>query len=56
MGTKVLIVDDSKLARIVIGKAITALQPNWTRVEAASAEDALAHAAKGNSRSGDPRL
>jgi CheY-like chemotaxis protein len=36
----VLIVDDSKLARIVVGKAIAAAQPDWRRVEAASAEEA----------------
>ena len=42
MGTTVLIVDDSKLARIVLGKAITALQPDWTRVEAANADEAIA--------------
>ncbi|BCH62347.1 hypothetical protein RvVAR0630_pl04890 (plasmid) [Agrobacterium vitis] len=38
----VLMVDDSKLARIVAGKAIAALQPDWTRIEAGSAADALA--------------
>jgi CheY-like chemotaxis protein len=37
----VLIVDDSKLARIVMARAITALQPDWTRVEAANADEAL---------------
>ena len=42
MGTTVLIVDDSKLARIVLSKAITALQPEWTRVEAGNADEALA--------------
>jgi len=42
MGTTVLIVDDSKLARIVVGKAIAALQPDWTRVEAGNADEALA--------------
>jgi CheY-like chemotaxis protein len=36
-----LVVDDSKLARIVAGKAITALQPDWQRLEASSAEEAL---------------
>jgi CheY-like chemotaxis protein len=41
MGTTILIVDDSKLARIVLGKAITALQPDWTRVEAGNADEAL---------------
>jgi len=38
----VLIVDDSKLARIVMAKAITALQPDWVRVEASNADEALA--------------
>jgi CheY-like chemotaxis protein len=42
MGTIVLIVDDSKLARIVLAKAINALQPGWERVEAANADEALA--------------
>ncbi|HEX2525443.1 MAG TPA: response regulator [Geminicoccus sp.] len=42
METKVLIVDDSKLARIVVGKAVAALQPDWIRVEAANADQALA--------------
>ena len=37
----VLVVDDSKLARIVAGKALAALQPDWVRVEAGSAADAL---------------
>ena len=37
----VLLVDDSKLARIVAGKTIAALQPDWTRIEAANADDAL---------------
>ena len=41
MTVKVLVVDDSKLARIVAGKAIAALQPNWLRVEAVNAADAL---------------
>ena len=39
--TAVLIVDDSKLARIVVGKAVAALQPEWERLEAGSADDAL---------------
>jgi CheY-like chemotaxis protein len=41
MATTVLIVDDSKLARIVAGKALAALQPEWERVEAGNADDAL---------------
>ncbi|RAK57546.1 response regulator transcription factor [Phenylobacterium deserti] len=38
----VLIVDDSKLARIVVGKAIAALQPEWVRLEAGNADEATA--------------
>ena len=41
MSTKVLVVDDSKLARIVVGKALTALQPDWSRVEAGNADEAM---------------
>jgi CheY-like chemotaxis protein len=40
--TTVLIVDDSKLARIVSAKAIAALQPDWQRLEASGADEALA--------------
>lgn len=41
MPITVLVVDDSKLARIVAGKALNQLRPEWTRVEAASAAEAL---------------
>jgi len=41
MAISVLVVDDSKLARIVVGKAIGALQPDWERLEAGTAADAL---------------
>ena len=41
MTTTILIVDDSKLARIVASKAVTALYPDWDRVEAGSADEAL---------------
>jgi CheY-like chemotaxis protein len=41
MSVTVMIVDDSKLARIVAGKALTELQPGWDRVEASSAAQAL---------------
>lgn len=47
MGYKVLIVDDSKLARMAIAKLIAALQPGWTRIEAASAQEAIACFTKG---------
>jgi CheY-like chemotaxis protein len=40
--TAILIVDDSKLARIVMGKAISALQPDWTKLEAGNADEAQA--------------
>ncbi|EQB07691.1 response regulator receiver [Novosphingobium lindaniclasticum LE124] len=36
-----MIVDDSKLARIVAAKALTQLQPEWGKVEAGSAREAL---------------
>ena len=37
----VLLVDDSKLARIVAGKTIAALHPDWARIEASNADEAL---------------
>lgn len=40
MAVNVLIVDDSKLARIVVTKALAQLQPEWTKVEAGSAAQA----------------
>ena len=40
--TTILIVDDSKLARIVMGKAIAALQPDWQKLESGNADEALA--------------
>jgi CheY-like chemotaxis protein len=42
MSLRVLIVDDSKLARMVMAKLLTTLHPDWTRVEAANADEALA--------------
>ena len=42
MSYKVLVVDDSKLARMAVAKALEALRPGWTRVEAANADEALA--------------
>ena len=41
MATSILIVDDSKLARIVVGKAVSAIRPDWERLEAGSAAEAL---------------
>jgi CheY-like chemotaxis protein len=41
MAVTIMVVDDSKLARIVAGKTIAALQPDWIRVEASNADEAL---------------
>ena len=46
MGYRVLVVDDSKLARMAVAKALTTLHPDWTRMEAANADEALALASK----------
>jgi CheY-like chemotaxis protein len=35
------VVDDSKLARMAVAKSLNALRPDWTRVEAATAAEAL---------------
>lgn len=41
MSVTVLIVDDSKLARIVAGKALAQLQPAWNKIEANGSAEAL---------------
>ncbi len=41
MPYKLLIVDDSKLARMSAAKALNTLYPDWTRVEASNADEAL---------------
>ena len=41
MNYKVLVVDDSRLARMAVAKALNAVQPEWTRIEAANADEAL---------------
>lgn len=41
MSLTILIVDDSKLARMSVVKSLKALHPDWTRLEAANAEEAL---------------
>ena len=46
MSYRVLVVDDSKLARMAVAKALNALHPDWSRVEAANADEALALAGK----------
>jgi CheY-like chemotaxis protein len=45
---KVLIVDDSKLARMAVVKALTALHPDWQRLEASNADEALGHINQGS--------
>lgn len=40
MTYKILIVDDSMLARMAVVKALKALHPDWTRLEAANASEA----------------
>jgi CheY-like chemotaxis protein len=41
MPYKVLILDDSKLARMVVASACRRIRPDWDLVEAANADDAL---------------
>ncbi len=42
MTYKILIVDDSKLARMAVAKVLNTLRPDWSRVEATNADEALA--------------
>ena len=42
MKYRILVVDDSKLARMAVAKALSALHPDWVRLEAANADEALA--------------
>jgi CheY-like chemotaxis protein len=42
MSYRILIVDDSKLARMAAAKTLGVLRPDWTRVEASGADEALA--------------
>lgn len=41
MSYKVLVVDDSRLARMVMANAFRRLYPDWTLIEATGAEEAL---------------
>ena len=41
MSYRLLIVDDSKLARMSAAKALNSLQPDWGRLEASNADEAL---------------
>ena len=42
MAFKILIVDDSKLARMAVAKALNSLRPDWTRLEATNSDEAVA--------------
>jgi DNA-binding NarL/FixJ family response regulator len=42
MSYKILIIDDSKLARMAAAKALNNLRPDWVRLEASNADEAMA--------------
>lgn len=42
MAYRILIVDDSKLARMAVAKALSNLRPDWERLEATNSDEALA--------------
>jgi len=44
MPYKILVVDDSKLARMAVAKLLNILRPDWVRVEAANADEAMTQA------------
>jgi CheY-like chemotaxis protein len=41
MTYRILVVDDSKLARMAVAKMFSTVRPDWIRVEASGAEEAL---------------
>ena len=41
MTYRILVVDDSKLARMSVARLLDALRPTWTRIEAANATEAI---------------
>lgn len=41
MKYRVLVVDDSKLARMAVAKALSARHPDWLRLEASNADEAM---------------
>ncbi len=41
MKYRILVVDDSKLARMAIAKSLNAVHPDWIRLDAANADEAL---------------
>lgn len=42
MSYRILVVDDSKLARMAVGKVLGVVHPDWIRVEASNADEAVA--------------
>jgi CheY-like chemotaxis protein len=42
MSYKILVVDDSKLARMALARALNGLRPEWRRLEATNADEAVA--------------
>lgn len=48
MNYNILIVDDSKLARMVVTSALRRIRPDWTVTEATNADEALAAVQKGS--------
>ena len=46
MPYRILIVDDSKLARMAVANLLSRLRPDWTRIEAANAGEAVEQAKK----------
>jgi DNA-binding NarL/FixJ family response regulator len=42
MAYKILIVDDSKLARMAVARALSNLRPDWMRLEATNSDEAVA--------------
>jgi CheY-like chemotaxis protein len=47
MHYKVLVVDDSKLARMVMASAFRRIRPDWSLIETPNADEALATVSKG---------
>jgi len=44
LAKKLLIVDDSRVSRMIIKSKVESLQPDWQVLEAASGDEAVAHA------------
>ena len=47
MNYKVLVVDDSKLARMVMASAFRRIRPDWSLIETSNADEALATVSEG---------